>query len=107
MEALFMMAGMEVPSGVIRRQMASAVNFIAQLGRDRQGHRRVTQVAEITGMEANTIQMQTIGKLEEDELKFTGIAPKAHRHLHERAGLPLDFFSWHCYSADWSRRRSH
>lgn len=93
METLFLLAGFEIPLIVVRKQMASAVDFIVQLGRDSDGNRVITEVAEICGMEGSTILTQQI-LLRDDEshLKFTGFAPKSMEKLHKLGGLPLNFF---------------
>ena len=51
---------MTIPS--IRGQIAAAVRMIVQLQRMSDGKRRVTSVAEITGMEGDIVQMQEIYK---------------------------------------------
>ncbi|MEX0841272.1 MAG: CpaF family protein, partial [Xanthobacteraceae bacterium] len=51
-------------------QVASAVQVIVQLSRLSDGKRKVTSLAEITGMEGDTIQMQEIFKFTR-----TGTAP--------------------------------
>lgn len=92
MENLYLMAGHEVPFQVIRRQIASAVDFVVQLSRDRDGKRVVSEIREITGMESSNILSQVIGHHDDGELLFSGITPKNMDRLHAAAGLPLDFF---------------
>lgn len=92
METLFLLAGFEVPVNVVRRQMASAVQFIIQLGRDKEGQRVITEIIEICGMEGNTMLVQTIAAREEGFLAFKGVAPKLMERLHRDAGLPINFF---------------
>lgn len=93
MENLYLMNGMEVPLGAIRQQISSAINFIFQLGRDRDGKRRIIEIAEITGMEGATIQLQWIARFEKNHLSLTGTVPECMALLNERSGLALDFFS--------------
>lgn len=92
METLFMLAGFEIPIPVVRRQISSAVQFIIQLGRDKEGSRIITEIIEVCGMEGSTILLQPIAIREEGFLVFKGMAPKSMNQLHERGGLPLNFF---------------
>jgi septum site-determining protein MinD len=60
LETLVMFAGLDLPSRAIREQIASAVHIIVQTTRLSDGSRKVISVAEVTGMEANTITLQEI-----------------------------------------------
>ena len=61
-EQLVGMAGLPMTIPSIRGQIAAAVRMIVQLQRMSDGKRRVTSVAEITGMEGDIVQMQEIYK---------------------------------------------
>ncbi len=93
MESLFLMAGYDVPYNVVRKQMSQGIDFIFQLGRNRDGQREVLSVVEVTGMEGSNILSQVIAEREEGVLMKTGIAPKNMEKLHRMGGLPMDFFS--------------
>ena len=54
------MTGMPMTVQSIRSQIASAIDIIVQLTRLSDGKRKVTSVAEVTGMEGDVIQMQEI-----------------------------------------------
>jgi pilus assembly protein CpaF len=54
----------------VRGQIAAAIRVIVQLSRQSDGKRKVTSIAEITGLESDIIQMQEIFKIVR-----TGIAP--------------------------------
>jgi pilus assembly protein CpaF len=56
------LAGLPMTIASIRGQIAAAVRLIVQLQRMPDGKRRVTSVAEITGMEGDIVQMQEIFK---------------------------------------------
>jgi pilus assembly protein CpaF len=56
------MAGLPMTVASIRGQIASAVRLIVQLQRQSDGKRKVTSVAEVTGLEGDIIQMQEIFK---------------------------------------------
>jgi pilus assembly protein CpaF len=62
LEPLVGMAGLPMTIASIRGQIAAAVRLIVQLQRMPDGKRRVTSVAEITGMEGDIVQMQEIFK---------------------------------------------
>jgi pilus assembly protein CpaF len=62
LEQLVGMAGLPMTIASIRGQIAAAVRLIVQLQRMPDGKRRVTSVAEITGMEGDIVQMQEIFK---------------------------------------------
>jgi pilus assembly protein CpaF len=59
-ETMVLMSGVELPVRAIREQASSALDMVVQLARLRDGSRRVVQVAEINGMEGDTIVMQDI-----------------------------------------------
>jgi len=62
LEQLVGMAGQPMTIASIRVQIASAIRLIVQLQRMSDGKRRVTSIAEITGMEGDIVQMQEIYK---------------------------------------------
>lgn len=60
LEQMVTMSGYAISQTSIRQQIASGVGLIVQLNRLSDGKRKVTSVAEITGMEGDIIQMQEI-----------------------------------------------
>lgn len=60
LETLCLMAGMDLPVGVIRRQIAGAVDLIIQQSRLKDGSRKIVQVTELQGMEGENITLQDI-----------------------------------------------
>jgi pilus assembly protein CpaF len=62
LEQMLGMTGMPMTVSSIRSQIASALDIIVQLTRLSDGRRKVTSVAEVTGMEGEVIQMQEIFK---------------------------------------------
>ncbi|WP_081744580.1 CpaF family protein [Arthrobacter sp. H14] len=58
LETLVLMAGMDLPLRAIREQLASAVDLIIQIGRLRDGTRRITHVTEVQGMEGDIVTLQ-------------------------------------------------
>src|ERR687890_2356774 len=86
-ETMTMMAGFDLPIRAIREQMSSALDLVVQLGRLRDGTRRVTHITEVQHMEGDVITLQDIflfdfgmgideqGKFK-GHLKATGVRPK-------------------------------
>ncbi|MCR5604640.1 MAG: CpaF family protein [Lachnospiraceae bacterium] len=60
-----MMLHTEIPIGALRRQMASGIDIIIQLGRLRDKSRRLLEIREITGYENGEIQSQILYRFEE------------------------------------------
>lgn len=56
--------GMEMPLSAIRRQIASGFDLLIQLGRLKDGSRRVLEIAEPTGFFEGEIEMRTIFQFE-------------------------------------------
>jgi pilus assembly protein CpaF len=75
----------------IRSQIAGAIQLIVQLQRQSDGKRKVTSIAEITGMEGDVIQMQEIFKYVrtgtaadgsvQGHFVATGVRPRFLAHL--------------------------
>ena len=86
LEQMVGMAGMPMTQASIRAQVASAIQLIIQLQRLSDGKRRVTQVTEVTGLEGDVIQVQTIYEFVrtgmdadgtvQGELRATGLRPR-------------------------------
>jgi pilus assembly protein CpaF len=111
-ENMVSMAGLNYPVHVIRDQMASALNLVVHLDRVTGGKRKIVSVAEITGMEADTICMQDIFRFRQtgiDErghatghFESCGVRPQLLPRLEaEGIKLPFDLFQYRklcCYS---------
>ena len=96
-ETMCLMAGMELPVRAIREQVASAVDVICQQERMRDGTRKVTTIAEVSGMEGDIITMTDIFTFEQTgveagkilgRLRPTGLRPKFMDQI-EAAGINL------------------
>jgi pilus assembly protein CpaF len=102
-ETMIAMGATRLPERAMRQQIASAIQVIVQQTRMSDGSRRVTSVAEITGMEGDVITMQEIFTFEKMGLseqgrvigrfRATGVRPKCADRL-RAAGilLPADMF---------------
>jgi pilus assembly protein CpaF len=60
LESMVAMANFNLPETAVRQQMASAIGVVVQISRMSDGSRRVTNIAEVTGMESSMISMQDI-----------------------------------------------
>jgi pilus assembly protein CpaF len=103
LDTMVAMANLNIPEKAIRQQIASAVNVIVQISRLSDGTRKVTGVAELTGMEGEVITMQDIFLFERTGLgpdgrvrgrfKATGIRPKCSDRLASSGmHLPMGMF---------------
>jgi pilus assembly protein CpaF len=98
LDTMVAMANLNVPDKAIRQQVASAVNLIIQVSRLSDGTRKVTSIAEITGMEGDVITMQDLFVFERTgvspegrvtgKFRATGIRPKIADKI-ASAGHPL------------------
>lgn len=91
LENLYYLSGHDVPLRAIRYQLNSAIDYIIQIRRQKDGTRVVSQITEISGMEGDRILQQDIGTLRNDKLQFTGLVPATMAKL-QAAGLSSDFF---------------
>jgi len=96
LETLAMMSGMDLPIEVIRAQIASAVDVFVQQMRLKDGSRKVVQIAELQGMEGDSVTLQDIFLYRTEshkgqgfshegggELEPTGFRPKFSSQLEE------------------------
>jgi pilus assembly protein CpaF len=60
LEMLIGMAAPELPMWFIHRQIASAIHIVVQVARLPSGDRKITQIAEVTGMHGETINMHDL-----------------------------------------------
>jgi pilus assembly protein CpaF len=97
LETMVLMAGMDLPLRAIREQIASAIDLVVYQERLRDGSRRVVSIAEVQGLESETIVMQELFRFrrkgERDgkivgTLEPTGIRPRFAERL-EAAGMPV------------------
>jgi pilus assembly protein CpaF len=59
-ENMVSMANLNIPERAVRHQIASAIHAVVQVARLSDGTRKVTSVAEVTGMDSESITMQDI-----------------------------------------------
>ncbi len=78
LETLVLMAGMDMPIDVVRRQIAGSVTFIVQAARLRDGSRKVTNITEIEGMEGDIVVLTDIFKFEDEGETADGKVKGSH-----------------------------
>ncbi len=92
-----LMAGLELPSSLVRAELAAAIDVIVQTARFRDGRRRVTHVTEVSGVDAaGAFQTRDLFRLERREgqsgvqlaLLPTGVLPACEDILRDH-GLSL------------------
>ena len=94
------MSGLDLPLLVVRRQIASAIDLVIQIGRLRDGSRRVLAITELTGMEGDVVSTQELFSFEQagisaegkvlGELRATGVPARLYQQL-KSAGETADF----------------
>ena len=97
-ETMIAMGTMNLPEKAMRAQIASAIQLVVQQTRLSDGSRKVTSVAEITGMEGDIITMQDIFVFEKvgvtqdgkviGRFRATGVRPKCAERL-KASGIHL------------------
>jgi pilus assembly protein CpaF len=103
LETMIAMANVNLPDKAMRQQIAAAIQIVVQQARMSDGTRKVTSVAEITGMEGDVITMQEIFRFDKvgvgpdgrvlGRFVATGVRPKVCERL--RTGgvvLPPEMF---------------
>ena len=103
LEQMIGMAGLPMTVASIRGQIGAAIRMIVQLQRMSDGKRKVTSVAEVTGLEGDIIQMQEIYKYVrtgtasdgtvEGHYQATGVRPRFLAELVARGiNIPGSYF---------------
>jgi pilus assembly protein CpaF len=103
LEQMIGMAGLPMTIASIRGQIAGAIQLVVQLSRQSDGKRKVTSIAEITGLEGDIVQMQEIFKYVrtgtgpdgavQGHFTATGVRPRFLTHLvNQGVKLPGNFF---------------
>jgi pilus assembly protein CpaF len=92
------MAAPELPMAFIHRQIATAVHVVVQTDRLAGGHRKITQISEVVGMQGEAVSMHDLFLFEQTgtdgsgavdgQFVATGIHPNCLERI-ERSGLYL------------------
>lgn len=72
LETMVLMSGMELPLKAIRDQVASAIDIIVYQTRFRDGTRKITNIAEVLGMEGDMITLQDIFSFKPEGVDING-----------------------------------
>jgi pilus assembly protein CpaF len=110
LETLCLMAGMDLPVRAIREQIGGAVDLIVQISRLSDGSRRIMSIAEVQGLQGDTVTLQEVFEFKETgfdknrkivgQFLSKGLIPKFIQELKERGiGIPKDLFSNEANSA--------
>ena len=102
-ENMVSMAGLNFPVGVIREQMASALDLSIHLNRVTGGKRKVIKISEVAGMEGNVICLQDLFQFiqtgvgedghAQGNFEACGVRPRLLNRLEvEGASFPDDLF---------------
>jgi pilus assembly protein CpaF len=101
-ENMVLMANVSLPMRAVRSQMASAIDLIIQIERMRDGVRRIVDVAEVSGLEGENIEMASLfsyrylGENPDGSLRgvfeASSVEPRFLRRL-EYYGLAADFLA--------------
>ena len=103
LENMVSMAGLNFPIHVVRQQVAAALNILVHVNRLTGGRRKVVNIAEITGMEGDTICLQDIFTYRQVSVnadghatglfEATGVRPRVLERLAEEGlTLPQNMF---------------
>jgi len=98
LETMILMAGVNLTSEAMRRQISSAIDLVIQLERFPDGVRRLVSISEIAGMEDQMIKLQEVLRFEQQKgtptqivtgrFAPTGILPAFLDQL-QKIGSPL------------------
>lgn len=86
LQAMVLMADLELPTRVVVQQLASAIKLVAQISRLQDGTRKIISIAEVTGVEEDAVALREIftfdrlgindaGKVQ-GRFRATGVMPK-------------------------------
>jgi pilus assembly protein CpaF len=86
LEAMILMADLEIPNRVIVQQLASAVKVVLQVSRLQDGSRKIVSVSEVVGVEEDRVGTRDVFAFErcgvsdagkvQGRFKWTGYTPK-------------------------------
>src|SRR6188508_1673460 len=103
LDTMVAMTNLNIPEKAVRQQISSAVNILIQVTRMSDGTRKVTNIAEITGMEQDVITMHDIFVFERSSIneqgkvcgrfRATGIRPRCSVQMAASGiNLPMEMF---------------
>jgi pilus assembly protein CpaF len=93
-ENMMLMSGIEIPLRATRSQIASAVHVVVQVSRLSDGTRRMTSIAEVTGMEGEVVAMQEIFKFQREGMDPDGTVRGHFAATGIRSSFAERFATW-------------
>src|SRR5207248_1692177 len=78
LETMVLMAGTDLPSRAIQKQIASAIDLVVQVERVRGGQRKIVSVVEITGLTNGEMEYQELFQFRQSGVDHEGNAIGAH-----------------------------
>jgi pilus assembly protein CpaF len=72
LEAMVLMADLDIPSRVILQQLASAISMVVQVARLQDGTRKIVSIAEVLGVKEDLIEVQDIFLFERTGVSDSG-----------------------------------
>ena len=79
--------GLDLPLPAIRRQIASGVDIIIQLGRLRDRSRRVLEISEVDGMEGGEVKLHSLYLWDDEVQVLRKNGDLKHRRKLVRSGI--------------------
>jgi pilus assembly protein CpaF len=91
LQAMVLMADLEIPTRVVIQQLASAIKIVVQVARLQDGSRKIVSIAEVLGVEDEHISLQEVFTFErsgvndagkvQGQFKATGVRPRLLERL--------------------------
>lgn len=78
LETMALMAGADLPSAAIVRQIASAIDVIVQVERLRGGQRRIVSIAEVSGLSGGEVETIALFNFQQSGVSPDGQALGVH-----------------------------
>jgi len=103
LEAMILMADLEIPNRVIVQQLANAIKLVLQVSRMQDGTRKIVSISEVTGVEEDRVGTRDIfsfdrtgvsdaGKVQ-GRFRWTGYTPKVMERIRVMGiEMPKDLF---------------
>lgn len=93
LETMVLMAGFDLPLRAVREQIASGIDLVVQLQRQRDGSRKMVQISEVVGMEGDIITMNDLFEVDGEGdgtglLASTGVRAEFLRKITGKGGAP-------------------
>ncbi|NCN41612.1 CpaF family protein [bacterium] len=96
LEAFVLMEEDGVSVDLVRRHISKIINIVVQVERDSEGHRHISEIIEVTGLENGEVMTQQLfSKNIKGEFLSTGNSPEFLKRKRRKIskGFPDDFFS--------------